>query len=182
MPPLVASSLKLLLRQPDLDLATRIAAAVNSAVGPGTASAEDPGAVALKVPQAKADSAFQFLATIDTLPVVRSAAARIVIDGRDGTVVTGGDVAVLPASVSHHGLTVQIGGNPPPVPPAPPANAAADGSAPPPPPTVLALRAGAKIEDIAAGLHAAGANANEIAAIFDALRSVQALSAEVVVR
>jgi flagellar basal body P-ring protein FlgI len=38
------------------------------------------------------------------------------------------------------------------------------------------------VEDIAAGLHAAGATAPEIAAIFDGLRAVQALRAEVIVR
>jgi len=173
--------LRLLLRQPDLGTATRIASAVNATFGPGTASPEDPGAVTLKVPQAQADSLFQFLASVDTLPVTWTAAARIVIDGRDGTVVTGGQVHVAPASVSHHGLTVQIGGAQPATATAP-QPAAAGGTGAAPPPTVLALTAGATVEDIAAGLHAAGATAPEIAAIFDALRAVQALTAEVIVR
>jgi flagellar P-ring protein FlgI len=174
---------RLLLRQPDLGTATHIAAAVNAAFGPGTATPDDPGAVSLKIPAARADSLLQFLAGVDTLPVSWTPAARIIIDGRDGTVVTGGQVQVAPASVSHHGLTVQIGRVATAPATAPAAQATAPGgTAAPAPPAVLALNAGATVEDIAAGLHAAGATAPEIAAIFDALRAVQALSAEVVVR
>jgi flagellar P-ring protein FlgI len=173
---------RLLLRDPDLETATRIAAAVNAALGPGTAAPEDPGAIALKVPAARADSLLQFLAAVDTLPVTWASPARIVIDARDGTVVTGGQVQVGPASVSHNGLTVQIGGASA-TPAAPAAQAApAGGNAEAPPPAVLALNVGATVEDIAAGLHAAGATAPEIAAIFDGLRAVQALRAEVIVR
>jgi flagellar P-ring protein FlgI len=174
---------RLLLQDPDLETATRIAAVVNAAFGPGTAAPEDPGAIALKVPPARADSLLQFLAAVDTLPVAWASPARIVIDARDGTVVTGGQVQVGPASVSHDGLTVQIGGTPA-TPAAPAAGQAppAGGNAEAPPPAVLALNVGATVEDIAAGLHAAGASAPEIAAIFDGLRAVQALRAEVIVR
>jgi flagellar P-ring protein precursor FlgI len=172
---------RLLLRQPDVGTATHIAAAVNAAYGPGTATPEDPGAITLKVPAARADSLFQFLAGVDTLEVAWSPVARIIIDGRDGTVVTGGQVQVAPASVSHHGLTVQIGRTTAPA-AAPPPAAPAGANGAPPAPAVLALTAGATVEDVAAGLHAAGATAPEIAAIFDALRAVQALSAEVIVR
>jgi flagellar P-ring protein precursor FlgI len=175
---------RLLLRDPDLETATRIVTVVNAAFGPGTAAPEDPGAIALKVPAARADSLLEFLAAVDTLPVAWASPARIVIDARDGTVVTGGQVQVGPASVSHDGLTVQIGG-PPAAAPAAPAAAqapAAGGNTETPPPAVLALNVGATVEDIAAGLHAAGATAPEIAAIFDGLRAVQALRAEVIVR
>jgi flagellar P-ring protein precursor FlgI len=177
--PAVPGPPRLLLRQPDLGTATRIAAAVNGAFGPGTASPQDPGAVSLKVPQARADSLLQFLAAVDTIPVTWSPVARIVIDGRDGTVVTGGQVQVAPASVSHHGLTVQIGGTPTTAATPP---AAANGATPAPASAVLALNTGATVGDVAAGLHAAGATAPEIAAIFDALRAVQSLSAEVIIR
>ena len=175
---------RLLLRDPDLETATRITTAVNAAFGPGTAAPEDPGAIALKVPAARADSLLQFLAAVDTLPVAWASPARIVIDARDGTVVTGGQVQVGPASVSHDGLTVQIGGTAAAAPAAPGAAQApaAGGNAEAPPPAVLALNVGATVEDIAAGLHAAGATAPEIAAIFDGLRAVQALRAEVIVR
>ena len=110
---------RLLLRQPDLGTATRIADAVNRAFGAGRAAVVDPGAVAL-APPAAADTAGQgrvaenvlgtFLAAVDTLRVSPVEVARIVIDGREGTVVAGGDVRIRPAVVSHHGITLEIGG------------------------------------------------------------------------
>jgi flagellar P-ring protein precursor FlgI len=47
---------------------------------------------------------------------------------------------------------------------------------------LLAVDAGATVQEVAAGLHAAGARPQEIAAMFSALREVGAIGAEVVVR
>ncbi len=172
--PPASATPKLVLRQPDLAVATHIVAAVNTAYGPGTATLTDPGAITLKTPKSHADSLYQFLAAVDTLSVLQAYPARIVINGRDGTVVTGGEVRVGPASVSHRGLTLKIGNAP-----APTVAAATGNTAPP---AVLTLSAGATVQDVAAGLHAAGATTGEIAAIFDALRSVGALTAEVTIQ
>ena len=105
-----ADTLRLLLREPGLGTATRIAAAVNAAVGPGTAVTEDPGAVRLTPPAGVADTLWGFLAAVETLTVVTDLPARLVVDARDGTVVTGGSLRVGAASVSHGGLTLTIGG------------------------------------------------------------------------
>jgi flagellar P-ring protein precursor FlgI len=104
---------------------------------------------------------------VDTLPVVRASDARIVINARDGTVVAGGDVRVGAAAVSHHGITLRVG------------NAPAQGGTGQ---GVLALETGATVQDVAAGLHAAGATSQEVAAVFEALHQVGALSAEVAVQ
>jgi flagellar P-ring protein precursor FlgI len=183
---IAAGSPRLLLRRPDLGVASRIAAAINT-MRPGSAKVEDPGAVGLILGQGAADSLMGFLAAIDTLAVAQGAPARIVINGRDGTVVAGGDVRVGPASVSHRGLTLRIGGPQAPATPAAPAPAPAPGQSaagqpPAPGSAVLALASGTTVQDIAAGLHAAGATAQEISAIFDALRDVGAVTAEVAVR
>ena len=47
---------------------------------------------------------------------------------------------------------------------------------------LLAVGDGATVQEVAAGLHAAGAKADEIAAMFRALHDVGAIGAEVVVR
>lgn len=169
---------RLLLRRPDLGVATRIVTAVNAAYGAGTAKVEDPGSVGLTLAQGRADSLMALLAGIDTLAVASGGSARIVINARDGTVVAGGDVHVGPAAVSHRGLALQIGG---PAPAArPPASAGAAGAQPGT--DVLSLAPGATVQEVASGLHAAGATSQEIAAIFDALREVGAVTAEVSVR
>jgi flagellar P-ring protein precursor FlgI len=100
--------------------------------------------------------------------------ARIVIDGREGTLVSGGDIRLGPAVITHHGITLAIGGAG-----SAPGGAAADSSAHE---GLVRMNARASVQDVAAGLHAAGAHAGDMAAIFEALQAAGALRAEVVVR
>jgi flagellar P-ring protein FlgI len=164
-----APEAKLLLREPDLRTATRIAAAVKAAFGDSAARVDDPGSVTLAAPAATAGDPLGFLAAVDTLQVRAADVARIVISGREGTLAAGGDIRIGAAVVSHHGITLEIGGG------AAKAAATAD-------PKLVSLGGGSSVEDVAAALHAAGADAPEMAAIFEALRTTGALRAEVVVR
>lgn len=174
--PALAASNVLHLREPDLMTATRIAAAIDSAFGAGVARIEDPGSVALTLPDEPGGSALA-LARIGELRVRPDRAARLVIDGRDGTVVAGGDMTVGAAVVSHSGITLTI------------VDAAGDaapgmggdvGGAP--------LRgdvrvpSGTSVQQVAAALHAAQSTPREIAAIFASLREAGAIGAEVVIR
>jgi len=165
-PPATALTARLLLRRPDLGTASRIAEAVNAAFGANSARVEDPGALALTPPAGAADLG-TFLAAVDTVNVVTREVARVVIDGRDGTVVAGGGVTVGAAVVSHGGYTLEVGGRAP------------SGGAPE---GVVRVEPQASVQDVAAGLHAAGARPQEIAAIFEALEAAGALAAQVVVR
>ena len=168
LPRLVTDSVpRLYLKQPDLGAATQIAAAVNAGFGAGSATVEDPGSVRLKPSGPSGDNLNVFLAAVDTLPVTTTDAARIVISSRDGTLVAGGNVRLGAAVVSHHGLTLEIGGQPR-------AGAAVAG--------LVQVNPDATVQDVAAGLHAAGAKPEEMAAIFDALRAAGALRADVVIR
>ncbi|HEY0970384.1 MAG TPA: flagellar basal body P-ring protein FlgI [Gemmatimonadales bacterium] len=171
--PAVVASNTLLLREPDLATATRIAAAIDGAFGAGVARVDDPGAVTLALPANAEGGPAVALARIGELMVTPDRAARIVVDVRDGTVVAGGDMTVGPAVVSHAGITLTIV----------PANGGMATEADP-----RDLRgevrvpAGASVQQVAAALHAAQSTPREIAAIFASLREVGALSAEVVVR
>ena len=80
----------------------------------------------------------------------------------------GGMIRVGAAVVSHHGLTLQVGGTP-----------ATGGQEPA---GLVRVAPEASVQDIAAGLHAAGARPEEVGAIFEALRAAGALQAEVRVR
>jgi flagellar P-ring protein precursor FlgI len=171
--PTLAQTGRLLLREPDLQTATRIAAAVNAALGANTAAVEDPGAVTLNLPAAGRALA---LARVGELTVRPARAARVVIDARDGTVVAGGDLAVGEAVVSHGAVTLSVGAA------GPAAPAAAPGAAPAGPPGDVRVAPGTSVQRVAAALHAVQTPAADIAAIFAALRDVGALSAEVVVR
>jgi flagellar P-ring protein FlgI len=164
--PAFASVSRLLLRQPDLGTASRIAQAINTEIGAGTASVEDPGAIALSLQNGNADRA-ELLTRINDIRVRPDRAARVIIDGRDGTVVAGGDISVSEATVSHGVLTITIG---------PPAVDAAPGR-----PDVR-VPTGTSILELAAALHAVQTPPTEIAAILEALREIGAIAAEITIR
>ena len=162
---------QLLLREPDLSTATRIAAAINGAFGAGTARVDDPGAVTLQPKPGAAESSLGFFAAVDTLRVSTSAPNRLVLDAREGTLVAGGDIPVGPAVIHHRGVTLQIGGG------AGTASGATSAT-----PGLVRMDARASVQDVAAGLHAAGVKPEDMAAIFEALQASGALHAQVIVR
>ena len=164
--PSLANAERLLLREPDLNTATRIAETINNAFGANTATVEDEGSVRLAVadsmPRATA------IARIRELAVRPDRATRLVIDAKDGTIVVGGDVTVSAAVVSHGGVTLAITTD------AGAGDTTIAGSVRMPP--------GTSVQRIAAALHAVQAPPIEIAAIFAALRDAGAITAEVVIR
>jgi len=164
----VAAEPRLVLKQPDQVTAVRIAEAVNGSFGEGTATVDDPGSVALHPSADFADNVNGFLAQVYTLPVQVHAPAVVVIDSREGTVVAGGNATIGPAAVSHHGLSLQVGQE-------------TDAGDPASPGSVW-LGTNATVQDVAAGLHAVGAEPREIAAVFESLKAAGALTARVVVR
>ncbi len=164
--PALAASSRLLLREPDLGTATRIAAAITARFGAKAAEVEDEGSVLLALPDSLPRATA--LARIRELAVTPELRARLVIDGKDGTIVAGGDMTVGAATVSHGAITLAIG-----------ANADADTSAIP---GSVRLPAGIPVQRVASALHAVRTPPNEIAAIFAALREVGAVTAEIVVR
>jgi flagellar P-ring protein precursor FlgI len=165
-PALVASS-RLMLREPELGTATRIAAAINGAFGAKTAAVEDEGSVLVTL----ADTVVKAtaFARIRDLAVRAEHTPRIVIDSKDGTVVAGGDMTVGSATVTHGSVTLAIGTD---------TAMASD--------TITAgnvrLPSGTSVQRIASALHAVQAPPSEIAAIFAALREAGAITAEIIIR
>ena len=159
----------LYLQTPDLATASRIAEVVNAELGDGTAVVQDPGAVTLQLQGDAAQSPAASLARIGELRVQPLRSARVVIDARGGTVVAGGDIRVGEAVVSHGSLTLSIGGTA-----SAPDSLGVPGD--------LRLQPGVSVQDIAAALHGVAAPPQAIASVFEALRQVGALSAEVVIR
>jgi flagellar P-ring protein precursor FlgI len=160
-----ASTARLVLREPNLGTATRIAAAINGAI-PDAARVEDPGSIALTLAADSTQNVATVLAQIADLRVDIATTAQVVVDTRDGTIVAGGDIAVGPAVVSHGGLTLTVG---------------ATGTGEPSPGEVR-VAPGARIQDVAAALHAVGAPSTVIASIFESLQRIGSIVAEVRVR
>jgi len=166
---------KLVLKEPDIATAAKIVAAINQSVGANTATVEDPGSIALTLP---ANDRATTLVKIQELKVTPERPNRLVIDGRDGTVVAGGDITIGSAVVSHGGVTLVIGtaadvGN------GAGAKAPAEGEGGT---QAVKIQSGASVQKVAAALQAVQSTPAEIAAIFSSLREVGALAAEVTIR
>lgn len=174
--PQFATTNRLVLREPDVGTAARIAAAINKVLGDTTAKVEDPGSIALVFKADEKRDRATLLSQIRDVLVRPDMPSRLVIDARNGTVVAGGDITVSDASVSHGGISLAVG-----------AMAATDSASAKDTSAASARRglrvaSGTPVSRIISALHAMQAPPSEIAAILESLRSVGALAAEVVIR
>ena len=187
----------LVLREPDLAVAQAIAGAINLDLGSEIATVTDPGAVTVELP---AEDPFGTLVAIGAVEVTPDPSPRVVVSALDGLVAAGGEIRVGPAVVSHDWLTLTIAAQetvpePPADPLTPPADPA-DAAAPPiavdiaseaatqamSAPGSVRLEPGIRVQELAEALHAVGATGQVIGSIFQSLRSVGALQAEVQIR
>jgi flagellar P-ring protein precursor FlgI len=96
------------LNDADFTTATRLVASVNKGVGEGVASIIDGGSVRVQAPLDMTQRV-AFLSTVENLEVEpASAAAKVIINSRTGTVVISSHVVVTPAAVTHGSLSVSI--------------------------------------------------------------------------
>ncbi len=165
--PAFAGAETLVLKQPDLGTALRVAEAINGAVGDGSATVEDPGSIRLSLPETGTESPAQIMGRIQQLTVTPDRGARVIIDGRDGTVVAGSGLTVGAAVVSHRGITLSVEAADTPM-----TDAAG----------MVRVAPGASVQEVAGALHAVGASPSAIATIFSALRDVGAVTADIVIR
>jgi len=100
-------TMKLVLFEPDYTTASRIAAAVNEKLS-APATAIDAGRVQVSVPAENQARLVDFLARLESLTVQPDLRARVVINERTGTVVSGGGVRLSKVSVAHGDLKVNI--------------------------------------------------------------------------
>ncbi len=103
-----AVSFDWVLEKPDFTNSTRLATAVNGALGGEFAMALDGGTIRVGVPDAFLGRQAELIATVESVQVVIDQAARVVVNERTGTVVMGADITVRPVAVAHGGLTIQV--------------------------------------------------------------------------
>jgi flagellar P-ring protein FlgI len=177
---------RLLLKEPDFNTARLMAKAVNEKY-PGYAQAVDGGAVAVGLPPEKTTDPIAFITEIGLMEVTPDMPARVVINERTGTVVAGENVTISATAVSHGNLYLF-------------ASEPAVVSQPPPfsggqttvvtRPQIGAVEQRPKLNlipktttvaDLARALNALGVSPRDLISIFQTLKKVGALHAEIVV-
>jgi len=93
---------------PDLTTASRIATAINARLAPASASVVDAGRVRVAAPGLGQDTLVALMTEAENLLVEPDLRARVVVNERTGTVVSGGDVRLEAVSISHGNLRVSI--------------------------------------------------------------------------
>src|SRR5450830_622672 len=96
------------LSDPDYTTANRIATAINKAMGANLAHSHDAAGIDIKVPALQRDDLVAFVASIEAVNVEPDRRAKVVINERTGTVVSGGDVKIAKVAISQGDLKISI--------------------------------------------------------------------------
>ena len=180
-------SFRLLLRNADFQNARQIAEVVNKTY-PGTAFAEDAGSVKVLVPTERRLDMVAFVSECQQIRVSPDMAAKVVINERTGTIVFGRNVRISQTAVVHANLAVITTESPEVSQPAP----FSDGTTEVVPRTTLevveekraiqVLEDTVTVADLAAALNALGVTPRDLSSIFQQLKAVGALHAELEMR
>ncbi len=180
-------SIVLNLNDPDFTTATRLADSLNKGLGDGIATILDGGSVKVRAP-IDLTQRVAFLSAVENIQVEPgSAAARVIINSRTGTVVISSNVVVTPAAVSHGSLSVTIKEEQSVSQPLPFSKGQTtvttnstikvdEGNK-----RMFLFKPGVELEQIVHAVNEVGAAPSDLVAILEALREAGALQAELVV-
>lgn len=97
-----------LLAEPDYTTAGRVAAEINRALGDALAKANNAAGIEILVPLSERGNLVDFVARIENLAVAPDRRARVILDERTGTVVSGGNVRLSRVAISHGDIKISI--------------------------------------------------------------------------
>jgi flagellar P-ring protein precursor FlgI len=179
-------SVRLALRNPDFTTAGRISAAINAALGAGSASVADPGTVKLNRPQEFDGDMTALLSRIEGISVNADTRAKVVIDETAGVVVIGDDVRVSTVAIAQGNLTISVGETPQVSQPSPFSRSGdtvvvprttvgADDE----PANLKIVEESVRLRDLVDGLNTLGVSPRDLIAILQAIKAAGALQADI---
>ncbi|AAC07571.1 flagellar basal body P-ring protein FlgI [Aquifex aeolicus] len=169
------------LDEPDFTTAKNVQDVINRAFGKNIAKAVDSATIRVKIPEGY--SPVDFLAKVENLEVSTSSVAKVVIDGRSGIVLLGGNVSIEPVAVAVGSLVVEIKERPEVVQPPP----LSPGETKVVPRTEVKVKEekkrlvqikGTTVSELVDALNSIGATPREIIQVLQAIKSAGALKAK----
>src|SRR4051812_7853245 len=155
-------SFRLALHNPDFTTAARIAATINGELGGKFASARDSGTVDVVVPFNYDGKSVELLAALENINVNIDSRAKVVLNERTGTIVMGDHISISPVAISHGDLSIEVKGS-------------AKGTKPD---RIAELKGGTSVSDLVKALNALGVQPKDLTAIFQTLKQLGALQAD----
>ena len=174
------------LRNPDLTTARRMAVAINTALGGGTATARDPRTVSLAL---GGRDVIEALGQIENLRIEPDNAAIVVIDEASGTIVMGSNVRISTVAIAQGNLTIRVTETPQVSQPGPLSN----GTTTTVPRTSVQIddasdkrlgiiRGSVTLRDLVASLNSLGVGPRDLISILQSIKAAGALQADLQVR
>jgi flagellar P-ring protein precursor FlgI len=174
----------LILHRPDFTTALNVAKAINTSMGEESAFPSDSGTVNVKIPEKFKAKLVEMVGQIESLDVGVDNRAKVVLDERTGTIAIGDNVRLSSAAISHGELIVEIKEQLRVIQP-PPLTLGQTAAAPESAITIkekgerlIVVPAAANIGDLVKALNAIGVSPRDLIAIFQSLKAVGALQAE----
>ena len=181
-----STKVKIVLKDPDFTTANNVALAIN-AVFQNVAKAKDASEIEVSVPQNERANLTNFLATLESIQVQRDVEARVVLNERTGTVVSGSNVQIAPCTISHGSLNITIRSYPVISQPSSfsqgetvvfnnlvPTVQQDENNA-------IAITGATNVQQVAAALNSLKVSPRDIIAIFQAIKEAGALNAELII-
>ena len=186
------NKIHIVLRQPDYTTSMRVRDAVaNLPNMNNSATTMDAATVEVQMPAgADQNQIMQIISQIESLNIITDQVAKVVINERTGTIVVGGNVQLLPATIAHSGLEISIQKQAiipapapftiyPPYPPIETAEITAREEATTAVPLVVQ---GATVQDMANALNALKVKPRDLITIFQALKEAGSLQGELIIQ
>jgi flagellar P-ring protein precursor FlgI len=178
---LSGSKIRITLDYPDFSTAKAVQDAINTHFKKELAKAVDSATIEVTIPEGT--SPVDFISTVENLEVKKHIAATVIVDGRSGTVLLGGNVRIEPVSVAVGSLVVKVTertevSQPPPFSP---------GETREVPRTTVEIKEekrrllplrGTTVQELVSSLNRIGATPREIISVLQAIKAAGALKAK----
>lgn len=152
---------RLSLHNSDFTTAARVVALINGELGGKFATARDSGTIDVVVPFHYEGNSVELLAALENIQVNVDSRAKIVLNERTGTVVMGDRINISPVAISHGDLAIEVKGAP-------------KGTKPE---RVSELK-GTNVSDLIKALNTLGVQPKDLTAIFQTLKQLGVLQAD----
>lgn len=181
------SEISVFLKEPDLTTSQNITTSINQKFGTDVAKAVDAAEVKITVPQDRQNNLIGFLSELENIAVQVDEIAKVVLNERTGTVVSGQNVKIQPVTITHGSLNITIRNYP--IVSQPGAfsqgntavvnniipYASQDST------NTVAIQGASNVQEVAAALNSLKVSPRDIISIFQALKEAGALIAELII-
>ncbi len=175
------------LNDPDITTSENISKAINQKFGSEISKATDAAEVKITVPADKKTNMMAFLSDVENITVQVDEIAKVVLNERTGTVVSGQNVKIQPVTITHGSLNITIRNYPMVSQPNPfsQGNTAIVNNMIPyvqqDSTNTVAIQGASNVQEVAAALNSLKVSPRDIISIFQALKEAGALTAELII-